>query len=228
MTAVGGTSLAIGPKNGRLFEQGWGTGRSVLTGQVWAPNPPTFQYGGGGGTSRVFRQPNTNSMSCRRHRKLLRNGPHRAVPDIAMVGDPNTGFLIGQSQTSPDGGIKYSEYRVGGTSLSSPLLAGVMAVADQALGRGLGFLNPRLYRLAATDALSDIASQGVKDGVVRVDYKNGFNASAGVVTSLRTFNQTGSIYPRTGYDDATGIGTPNLSVMEPSPSASSATRPDSP
>ncbi len=48
-----------------------------------------------------------------------------------MLADPNTGFLVGQSQSFPDGSIKYSEYRIGGTSLSSPLFAGVTAIADQ-------------------------------------------------------------------------------------------------
>ena len=51
-----------------------------------------------------------------------------------MVGDPNTGFLVGQTQTFPEG-VSYDEYRIGGTSLSSPLFAGVMALADQQAGR---------------------------------------------------------------------------------------------
>ncbi len=48
----------------------------------------------------------------------------RVVPDVSAFGDPNTGFLIGQTQTFPDGSAKYSEYRIGGTSLSSPIFAG--------------------------------------------------------------------------------------------------------
>ena len=50
----------------------------------------------------------------------------------------------------------------------------------------------------------------VTDGVVRVDYVNGCDNSAGLITSLRTFNQTGTIYTRPGYDDVTGVGTPNI------------------
>ena len=42
VTAVGGTSLAVGKTNNYLFEQGWGTGMSVLTGGVWVPNPPAY------------------------------------------------------------------------------------------------------------------------------------------------------------------------------------------
>ena len=48
-----------------------------------------------------------------------------------MPGDPNTGFEVGETQVFPDG-TYWDQYRIGGTSLSSPLMAGVVAVADQA------------------------------------------------------------------------------------------------
>ncbi|HEY5114218.1 MAG TPA: hypothetical protein VIJ00_01700, partial [Nakamurella sp.] len=214
VTAVGGTSLAVGKTNNYLFEQGWGTGKSVLTSGAWAPNPPAYLYGGGGGTSRLFAQPAyQKNVVPTAISNYFHTGPHRAVPDVAMVGDPNTGFLIGQSQTFPDGKIRYSEYRIGGTSLSSPLFAGVIAVADQVVGGSLGFLNYKLYQRAGTPAYRDVASQGVTDGVVRVDYTNGFDGSAGLITSLRTFNQTGTISTRPGYDDVTGLGTPNIAGL---------------
>jgi subtilase family serine protease len=44
----------------------------------------------------------------------------------------------------------------GGTSESSPLLAGIVAIADQAAGRRLGWLNPALYELAGEGASSGI------------------------------------------------------------------------
>ena len=43
----------------------------------------------------------------------------RAVPDVAVAADPNTGLLVGQTQTFPDG-VQYGEYRIGGTSLAAP------------------------------------------------------------------------------------------------------------
>jgi subtilase family serine protease len=138
------------------------------------------------------------------------NGAHRAIPDVAMVGDPNTGMLVGQSQTFPDGSIRYDEYRLGGTSLSSPLLAGVVALAGQTCGSSVGFLNPVLYGAAGSSAFRDVNhGRAVTDGVVRVDFLNGFDATGGTTTSLRTFNQTGTIYTRPGYDDVTGLGSPN-------------------
>ena len=42
---------------------------------------------------------------------------------------------------------------------------------------------------------------------------NGFDGSAGLTTSLRTFDQTGTISTRPGYDDVTGLGTPNIAGL---------------
>ncbi len=218
VTGVGGTALAVGKNNKYLFEQGWGTGTSTLTGGAWVPNPPSYLYGAGGGTSRLFKQPGYQvgvvPADIANH---FGQGSHRAVPDVAMDADPQTGMLIGQSQTFPDNSIQYSEYRIGGTSLASPLLAGTVAVADQAVGGSLGFLNPRLYRRAGSSLFRDITEKCptsslpcVTDGVVRVNYANGFDDTAGTVDILRTFNQTGTIYTRRGYDDVTGVGSPDI------------------
>lgn len=211
VTAVGGTSLNVTSSNGYGWEQGWGTGKSVLTNGAWTPNPPAYVYGGGGGTSQLFKQPGyQKAVVPASIANYFGQGPHRAVPDVAMVGDPQTGFLVGQTQMFPDGSLKYSEYRIGGTSLSSPLLAGVAAVGNQVKGGNLGFLNPRMYKLAGTDAFRDVNhGRDVTDAVVRVDYRNGVDDSAGTTTSLRTLNQTGTIYTRPGYDDVTGVGSPN-------------------
>lgn len=210
VTAVGGTSLAVTQSGGYGWEQGWGTGKSTLKDGAWTPLPPAYVYGGGGGTSQLFKQPKyqqgvvPTSIS-----NYFGNGAYRAVPDVAMVGDPQTGFLVGETQAFPDGTTKYSEYRIGGTSLSSPLFAGVVAVANQANGGPLGFLNPKLYKLAGTSAFTDVNHQGVTDAVVRVDFANGVDASDGLVTTARTINQTGTIFTRKGYDDVTGVGSPN-------------------
>ncbi|MGZ4782230.1 MAG: S53 family peptidase [Oryzihumus sp.] len=211
VTAVGGTALAVTRTNGYGFEQGWGTGKSTLTNGSWVPNPPAYLYGGGGGTSHLFKQPGyQKGVVPESIANYFGEGPHRAVPDVAMLGDPNTGMLVGQSQTFPDGSVKYDEYRIGGTSLASPLFAGLVAVGDQVKGGSLGFLNPTLYRLAGTSAFRDVNhGQAVTDGVVRVDYVNGFDGADGTRTSLRTLNQTGTIYTRKGYDDVTGVGSPN-------------------
>jgi subtilase family serine protease len=211
VTAVGGTALAVGQNNNYLFEQGWGTGKSKLVNGQWAPLSPAYLYGGGGGTSQLFKQPGYQKKVVPASiSDYFGKGAHRAVPDVGMVGDPNTGFLVGQSQSFPDGSIRYSEYRIGGTSLSSPLLAGVVAVADQVKGDSLGFLNPKIYSLSGSSAFRDVNhGQAVTDGVVRVDFVNGYSSADGLVTSLRSLNQTGTIFTRPGYDDVTGVGSPN-------------------
>ena len=131
VTAVGGTSLAVGSADQYLFETGWGTGKSTLTDGSWQPAPPgSWVYGGGGGTSQVFAQPWYQrpvvpwSIS-----HYFGASAGRAVPDVSALGDPNTGFLVGETQTFPDG-VRYGEYRIGGTSLASPLMAGIEALAD--------------------------------------------------------------------------------------------------
>jgi len=137
VTAVGGTSLGVSSSDGYLFETGWGTTSSTLTNGAWDPAPPGDHiYGSGGGTSLFYAEPDYQKPVVPKKLAKANGGkPARVVPDVSLVGDPNTGMLIGQTQTFPDGTTKYSEYRLGGTSLSSPLMAGVMALADQQAGR---------------------------------------------------------------------------------------------
>jgi len=216
VTAVGGTSLGVGKNGEYLFETGWETGRSTLTNGAWVPTPPGEFFGGaGGGTSRLFTQPayqagvvpNTIATA-----NGARPQPMRAVPDVAALADPNTGFLVGQTQTFPDGTAKYSEYRIGGTSLASPLFAAFVALAQQQAGRTFGFANPLLYAKAGSSAFHDVRQPPSPMAVARVNYNNSVDASAGYsAASLRSLGADAvlTIHVRTGYDDVTGIGSPN-------------------
>jgi subtilase family serine protease len=213
VTAVGGTSLAIGKKWNYLFETGWGTERSTFENGAWTPTPPgDFWAGGGGGTSRVFPEPwyqkpvVPRSLSHYFGANGIPTGG-RVVPDVAMVGDPYTGMEIGFTQTFPNG-VYYSEYSIGGTSLSVPLFAGVMAIADQKAGMRHGFANPALYRIAGTSAYHDIVNPPHPVAVVARSYANGLNAAGGYHVRLASFNRTGTLHTRPGYDDVTGMGTP--------------------
>jgi subtilase family serine protease len=211
VTAVGGTSLGVGANGKTVVEQGWS---STIVGQspegVWAGHPPgDFLYGAGGGTSRLYREPAyQKGVVPDALAKAWSNKPGRVVPDISMVGDPNTGMLIGQTQTFSDG-VYYDQYRIGGTSLSSPLFAGVMAVADQIAGFSHGFVNPLLYSLYGTQAFNDV-KQGPKMAVARRNFVNSENANDGFSTSARLFDvEVGTLHVTKGYDNMTGIGTPN-------------------
>ncbi len=125
----------------------------------------------------------------------------------------NTAWLIGETQTFPDGSVKYSEYRIGGTSLSSPIMAGIMALADQAAGHQHGFANPLFYSLAGNAAFKDIVNPASTLAVVRTNYINGVDASGGLSYRLRTLNQTLSLQTAPGYDDVTGLGTPTSAFL---------------
>jgi subtilase family serine protease len=208
VTAVGGTTLGVSQTNGYLFETGWATGTSTLSadGSAWQPPfPGDFLYGGGGGVSKLFAEPSYQNGVVPAG---LANG-HRAVPDIAMDGDPQTGMLVGETQTFPDGSVRYSEYRIGGTSLSSPLYAGLEALADQAAGHPHGFANPAIYRQSGS-VLHDVKGKSPYPAVVRVNYNNNVDASTGTTTLLRSLDdEAQSLHLTPGWDNLTGVGTPN-------------------
>jgi subtilase family serine protease len=204
VTSVGGTALAIGQNGTRSFETGWGTAQYRLNpgGQTWKVFLP-FQYGAGGGYSQIFPEPNYQT-------NVVGNDPTggRAVPDIAMDADPTTGMLIGITQNFADTGVGYGEYRIGGTSLASPLFAGLQADAQTGRGR-IGFANPLIYGLynEHSNIYYDVTPQG-DQGNIRSDFINGLNLSGGVRYSVRTFNQDSSLTTGRGWDDVSGVGSP--------------------
>jgi subtilase family serine protease len=210
VTAVGGTSLGVSAGNSRLFELGWETGKSSLADGSWSPpKPGTYLYGSGGGTSRLFQQPAYQAGVVPASISQRYGGaPMRAVPDVSAVGDPTTGMLVGQTQTFSDG-TYYDEYRIGGTSLSSPLYAGMFALAVQRHGE-YGLANPVLYQARSTAYDITKAQLGTYDGAVRADFVNGEDASDGYSYTARWFDvdQLLTIHVRPGYDDVTGVGSP--------------------
>jgi subtilase family serine protease len=216
VTAVGGTSLAVGPSNSYLFETGWGTKSSSWTGTDPTEGSWTagrWIYGSGGGVSRLFPMPSYQKGVVQQSVFDTQGRAGRAVPDIAALGDPQTGYLIGQTQTFLDGTVKYSEYRIGGTSLSSPIMAGIMALADEAQHVVHGFANPYFYARAGTTVFNDIVNPASTVAVVRVNYANGVDDSAGLRYRLREMNYTLSLQTTLGWDDVTGLGTPTASFV---------------
>jgi subtilase family serine protease len=209
VTAVGGTALAVGQKNDYQWEVGWASGTSSLSedGTAWVPPAPgDWLYGAGGGVSSLFDEPYYQQGVVP---DAIAHGK-RATPDVAMDADPQTGMLIGETQTFPDGTAKYSEYRIGGTSLASPLYAGLEAIADQAWGRSHGFVNPSIYALAGTPSVRDIVPPATPKAVVRVNYNNSIDDGDGVTPILRSLDdEAQSIHTAPGWDTITGVGTPN-------------------
>jgi len=216
VTAVGGTTLEVNSDNGRKAEYGWSTAKQVLCASATttcgtATSPAgtlKWQSGGGGGTSYFYTQPFYQAgvvpaALALRNEALFGPVPLRVVPDMSMDADAQSGMLIGLTQTFPDG-VYYDQFKEGGTSLASPLLAGVIADADQAAGISLGFLNPVLYKVATATpaAFHDVLppANPLETAVIRVDYANSVSAAGGYIVSMRAINYAG---PET-YCDATG------------------------
>ena len=204
VTAVGGTSDAIGSDGKFIFQTGWGTVKSTLNanGQGWTSIG--FTSGAGGGYSTLFDRPAYQNSA------IASDAPAgRAVPDVSMDADPTTGFLVGQTELYPNGAIHYGEYRIGGTSVASPLFTGMTALLLEHAGGRLGFLNPLIYGKSTAKAFTDIKGQSPDYGNVRADYANANDPSDGVVYSVRAFNQDSSLHVTKGWDPVTGIGSPN-------------------
>ncbi len=217
VTAVGGTTLEVGAGDTRSAEYGWSTAKQVLCTPAASTNcgsatSPTgslaWQAGGGGGTSYYYTQPYYQagivpSALALRNEALFGPVPLRVIPDIAMDADAQSGMLIGLTETFPHG-VHYGQFKEGGTSLASPLLAGIVADADSKAGVSLGFLNPELYKASTINpaAFNDILAPSDPDAtaVIRVDYANTIDSSDGYVVSLRAIDYEG---PET-YCDGTG------------------------
>ncbi len=213
-TAVGGTTLAIGHDNPRLFETGWSTGDSADQAGQWA-----FQGengASGGGASRLWKQPDYQEGVVPDPLATAagdRGGLVRAVPDISADADAFTGMSVGMLSFDDQGNLTgYFEEPIGGTSLATPLIAGIVADAEQGHS-AFGFLNPALYRLAGTNAVNDARPLSAKSDPA---YR-GVACDEGTcgLLLLTTFDDqcwsmagyTGQVTVP-GYDTMTGLGTP--------------------
>jgi subtilase family serine protease len=194
VTAVGGTTLLLQNASGAKAEYGWGTYRDFLTDVTvnsaksvtdsgvqtisaygFTFDNFTFYSGSGGGVSLLEAQPSYQATAVPQNLATTLNlasgytvplpNPQRVSPDVAMVADPYTGYLFGETftiagSTLADHGCKpisateeYCENAIGGTSLASPLMAGVIAVMDsKRVDEGLpllGLANPLLYSVGS-------------------------------------------------------------------------------
>ena len=214
VTAVGGTSLAVDASHNRVFETGWGVSTYSCNKSTLVCTRTGWQAGAGGGISCIFPKPSYQSgagVPAASAGTQCSGFVGRGVPDIAALADAQTGYLVGQTQTfqSCNGTVvKYDEYRLGGTSLACPIIAGIMALSDQKAGSPHGFANPFFY--ANPGKFTDIGP--VKTAVARRNFNNSVDDCNGTADRLRTFNDfSGSPTQSTGagWDDVTGLGVPN-------------------
>lgn len=220
ITAAGGTTLpgTLHLRHGDITiptERAWGWDylKPYLASYGSTYNP--FSVGGGGGVSVLWAQPSyqqgvpgmnvsasgqslidyTQSPAYD-YLDLPAGFAGRNAPDISMNADPETGYLL---YSSADGGwLNF----YGGTSFVAPQLNGITSLIDQNNGGRVGFLNPTVYGMLKNGGNPYGADMPFNDITAGDNW--GYNAVA-------------------GYDDATGIGTPNaaslaeaLSAKEPS------------
>lgn len=214
-----------------------------------------FEGGGGGGTSLFWPQPSyqaalvpkslSETINTSNTASLKLGTPYRVVPDVSMIADPTTGFLQGQTflednpgtvdigcmPVSTPANAEYCEFPEGGTSVSSPMFAGVIAVINSArvsIGKHvLGFANPALYKVPVglpgnTMAIWDVRKMGRPFALLEQDLDDYGGTGMGAIainmnpTDENDLNTTwilgGDSKLRTtnGFDNVTGLGTPWL------------------
>jgi subtilase family serine protease len=200
VTGVGGTYLCTDPYNttARVVDSAPPPGKcAAFPGQAeigW-----TFS---GGGFSHVFGKPDYQNALPSGSTPI---GTMRGVPDVSLQASAGTGALVyislprdGQSGlicgSAP---CSTGWYDIGGTSLSCPQWAGLVAIADQINGGGLGLINPGLYTIGANPSR----------------YASDFYD---ITTGNNTADPTVPGYPATpGWDPVTGLGTPNAANLVP-------------
>ena len=225
-TGIGGTSLALNADNSIAFQTGWGNNLTRIAETNALGNAPVipplllgFQGGAGGGASLTFAKPAFQSGLT---------GTTRQVPDVSMLADPFTGVEFIETI---DGQLSVGV--IGGTSLATPLFSGVMALAAQKNGHaGLGQAAPLLYGLPG-GAVADVApfsSAGNVTGATTVNgsmkdltaselaaplgnttgfYSALYNSPFSTRWFVLTLGTDSSLVVTPGWDNVTGLGTPN-------------------
>lgn len=156
-----------------------GDGSRVRPDVAWADS--------GGGLSSVFARP--------AYQDGFVSQPMRAIPDISMDASPLSAaaIYIGLAQQPWQSAA--------GTSLATPLFAGIVALADQVAGHPLGLINPALYKMARAH------DRGIVDVV---SGSNTFSLGQG---SARITVPGWTAGP--GYDLVTGLGTVDARYFVP-------------
>jgi len=195
---VGGTTLSsLGP---RPSESVWNDGGTVA-GELLQPGA------GGGGISNLWPMPaaqhnagaglNVLAAGATGAQCGTPGGFCRQVPDVAADANPATGYIIYFNGDGSTPGQPAGWQAIGGTSGGAPVWAALIALADSSPACGLeplGDALPALYRAAGAD------------------YSGAFND---VQTGNNDFTGTngGRFRASAGYDEASGLGSPNTAAL---------------
>jgi subtilase family serine protease len=194
VTSVGGTTLTANATTGARFgETVWNDGPSIgASGGGLSSFWPMPAYQKDAPSSVHVINGNSSGTTC-----SASSGDCREVPDVSADGDPNTGYVIywNGSGTAVAPATKGWQV-VGGTSAAAPAWAALIALTNASAtcaGTPIGFANPALYHAAATAYSSDFN-----------DVTSGNNDMTGAF----------GLYPAgSGYDMATGLGSPNGTAL---------------
>jgi PKD repeat protein len=195
--AVGGTTL-------ELTEGGQREDETVWNGNEEFGQFPFVEGASGGGCSTLFAAPpwqqNVAGFA------LTGCGAKRMVGDVAAVADPRTGFDIYDSY---DCGAKCEEFRdgaswltIGGTSLATPLISGMYALAGGA--DGVTYPAAALYGHLGDSSTFDVTEGG--NGICDAE---GFSCGANAAFGFRMDCEgTTACNAAPGFDGPTGVGAP--------------------
>jgi len=203
VVAVGGTRLLgpLGPGGTWAGETVWngdgagGSGCSVeLVAPIWQQSTSDWE-----------------SVGC---------GEHRAVADVSADADPYTGIAMYDSTAEceyEEGGAFHKTHwcTIGGTSLASPLVASVFALAGGA--GGVEYPAETLYENEIEDptSLHDITSGSNGSCAAQFDEEDGLSGCT-VLQEAADCSEEAICLAREGYDGPTGVGTPNgIAAFEP-------------
>jgi len=190
-----------------------GTRLSLEAGGAWAGETVWNGYhAGGGGCSAVFTaQPWQQSLS---DWSAVGCASKRAVADVAADADPYTGVAV--LDTSPECEYRYEEAEVvhvlhwctlGGTSVASPLIASVFALAGGA--DGVAYPAQTLYEneLHAPESLHDV-TVGSNGECSKPYLTGGLSACTPAEEAAASCASEAICLAGPGYDGPTGVGTP--------------------
>jgi subtilase family serine protease len=232
-TGVGGVSLALNSDDSISFQTGWENHLSILIDQGVISDPPyppdfgDYYSGSGGGASTFFAKPSFQKGVP---------GKYRQEPDISWLGDPYTGAVIVVSQ--PEQYPPQVWYASAGTELSTAMFSALWAIANQEAGTPLGQAAPYLYSMPST-TITDIVPYGSADDITAVvedssSVTHRYNALAtmalfpgvpfGKFYSAIGDDPSGEVFGisfggdyhlkvRAGWDEVTGLGTPNAKAF---------------
>jgi subtilase family serine protease len=188
VTAVGGTNIALNAAN------------QIIGSVVWNDGPGQAAAGGGG-NSALFAEPS--------YQDAFQTSARRETPDVSMLADLAPGYEIYCTAKPQPCSADHGWLFIGGTSAGTPLLAGGVALADQALRTtgqsSLGFVNPLLYSVASSNTA--LAAPPTAASVF-LDVTTGSND---LFATQGTPLGCCSAIP--GYDDATGLGQINVANL---------------